>query len=260
MQPGYVALHERGELARRGRLLWAAMGACNLCPRQCGTNRLAGGRGECGASVELAVAASHPHFGEEAGLVGRGGSGTIFFTHCSLRCAFCLNWEISQGGEGSVVSIGQLAALMLRLQAVGCHNLNLVTPTHYAAHILLALDQAAASGLRVPVVYNTSGWERVEILRLLDGVVAIYLADFKYGDAARAARYSAGAGSYPAVAQSALVVQSDLHALVSQTKPPQVFGSSLHAPAPLHTEMCFSMNEPPLVVQVFAPQLLSPVG
>jgi len=204
-EPGYAGLQATGELKRRGQTLWESMRQCRLCPRECGARRLDGEAGFCGASSRLAIASYHPHFGEERPLVGRGGSGTVFFTHCSLRCVFCINWEISQGGDGSPASVESLAEMMLRLQARGCHNINIVTPTHYAAHLLLALDLAAARGLRVPLVYNTHGWERLEILRLLDGVVDIYLPDFKYSDPQMAARYSSGADTYPEVTRVALI-------------------------------------------------------
>jgi len=204
-QPAYAQLHQRGQLKARGEALWEIMRACRLCPRQCGANRLDGKRGFCGASSRLVISSFHPHFGEERPLVGRGGSGTVFFTHCSLRCVFCINWEISQGGQGDAQSVDSLANMMLHLQARGCHNINIVTPTHYSAHLLLALDRAAARGLRLPLVYNTHGWERLEVLRLLDGVVDIYLPDFKYADGRMASRYSSGAESYPEVTRTALV-------------------------------------------------------
>jgi putative pyruvate formate lyase activating enzyme len=122
--------------------------------------------------------------------VGKGGSGTIFFTHCGLRCVFCINHEISLEGKGAPASIEDLAQLMLTLQGWGCHNVNVVTPTHYSAHIVLALDLAAAKGLRLPLVYNACGWERLEILRELDGIVDIYLPDFKYASGEMAVKYS----------------------------------------------------------------------
>jgi putative pyruvate formate lyase activating enzyme len=204
-EPPYVKLQASGELKRRGEALWKRMGACNLCPRECGADRLAGDRGFCRASSRLEVASHHPHFGEERPLVGSGGSGTVFFSNCGLRCVFCINWEISQGGEGHRASIDDLARMMLRLQEIGCHNVNVVTPTHYSAQILLALDRAAARGLRLPLVYNTCGWERPDVLELLDGVVDIYLPDFKYADGTMAAKYSSGAGTYPELTQSALL-------------------------------------------------------
>jgi len=153
-------------------------------------DRLDGKAGFCQASSELIVASYHPHFGEERPLVGRGGSGTIFFSHCGLRCVFCINYEISLEGIGRSAGIDELARMMLRLQRRGCQNINVVTPTHYSPHILLALDRAAEQGLRLPVVWNTCGWERLEVLRLLDGVVDIYLPDFKWASAELAVKYS----------------------------------------------------------------------
>lgn len=203
-EPAYLALHRTGELKRRGEQLWEAMEPCRLCPRECKARRLSGKRGICGASATLRIAAYHPHFGEERPLVGRGGSGTVFFSHCNLRCVFCINWPINHEGEGEDRELEDLAVMMLRLQDMGCHNINVVTPTHYAAHILLALDRAAGRGLRLPIVYNTSGWERADVLALLDGVVDIYLPDFKYADADMARRYSAGAASYPEVTAAAI--------------------------------------------------------
>lgn len=215
-EPAYLALHRSGELKKRGQVLWAMMEHCELCPRSCGADRLAGEQGFCGASAKLFIAAYHPHFGEERGLVGSGGSGAIFFTHCSLRCVFCCNWEISQGGQGTQREIDDLAGMMLDLQKTGCHNINLVTPTHYPAHIVLALDRAAEKGLRLPVVYNTCGWERLPILQKLDGIVDIYLPDFKYADSRMAARYSSAADSYPEVTKAAIL---EMHRQVGVAKP-----------------------------------------
>jgi putative pyruvate formate lyase activating enzyme len=203
--PAYVALHERGELRRRAESLRAMMRECRMCPRQCEAARLRGVTGFCGAARDLEVSSFGPHFGEEAGLVGRRGSGTIFFTHCNLRCVFCQNWEISQRDHGATTSADSLASMMLRLQDRGCHNVNLVTPTHYTAQIVEALDVAAARGLRLPLVWNTSGWERIETLQRLDGVVDIYMPDFKYAEGAMADRYSSGARSYPEVTREALL-------------------------------------------------------
>ncbi len=216
-EPAYLALHRTGELKQRADLLWAIMQECRLCPRECGVNRLAGERGFCRApGAKLVVSSVIPHFGEERPLVGQGGSGTIFLTHCNLRCVFCQNWEISHLGRGSNSSVDNLAKMMLKLQKVGCHNINLVTPTHYSAAIVKALDIAAAKGLRLPVVYNTSGYERLEILKLLDGIVDIYLPDFKYWDKAMAAKYSAGAEHYPKLARIAV---SEMHRQVGVAIP-----------------------------------------
>lgn len=215
-EPGYLELHNNGVLKRRGEKLWSMMERCELCPRMCGANKLKGERGFCGADSKLEIASYHPHFGEEKPLVGKGGSGTIFLSNCSLRCVFCINWEISQGGEGSRRSLDEFANMMLALQKMGCPNINFVTPTHYSPHILLAVDKAAAKGLRIPLVYNTCGWERVEILKILDGIVDIYLPDFKYSDGEMAAKYSSGARAYPEMTQKALL---EMHRQVSVAKP-----------------------------------------
>ncbi len=216
-EPAYLALHRSGELRRRAEELWASMAHCQLCPRKCGVNRLRNAIGFCRApGSTLMVSSFNPHFGEERPLVGRGGSGTIFFTHCSLRCVFCINWPISHRGRGSRTSVEQLANMMLQLQRQGCHNINLVTPTHYSAHILKAIDIAAGKGLRLPIVYNTFGWERLDIIRQLDGVVDIYLPDIKYADGQMAAKYSAGAADYPEVTQNAIL---EMHRQVGVAKP-----------------------------------------
>lgn len=205
LEPRYLELHRRGILKSRGETLWKRMQTCDLCPRMCGANRLDGEKGYCQSSAQLEISSYNPHFGEEAPLVGKGGSGTIFLTNCGLRCVCCINWEISHAGRGSKSSIDDFARMMLSLQARGCANINVVTPTHYSPHILMALDIAAAKGLRIPLIYNTCGWERVEILKYLDGVVDIYLPDFKYADSAMSDRYSSGSDSYPAVTEEALL-------------------------------------------------------
>jgi len=204
-QPGYRRLFHTGELQKRGRELWEMMGSCSLCPRECGAERLKGERGICQSSSILEVSSYHPHFGEEESLVGRGGSGTVFLTNCSLRCVFCINWEISQGREGSQRSVDDLARILLHLQHIGCLNINVVAPTHYSPHIVLALDKAVRQGLRLPLVYNTCGWEKIEILKILDGVVDIYLPDFKYSDSKLAATFSSGADTYSEMTKEALI-------------------------------------------------------
>ena len=201
----YKALHRSGMLRKRGEHLWDRLGSCDLCPRECRANRLEGETGFCKAGSKLKVASFHAHFGEERPLVGVGGSGTIFLSHCNLGCVFCQNWDISHQGAGTECTFEQLASMMLQLQEEGCQNINVVTPTHYSPHVLLGLDLAASQGLRLPLVYNTCGWERADILELLDGVVDIYLADFKYTDPDMASAYSADAESYPVVTRSALL-------------------------------------------------------
>ncbi|MDY6837849.1 MAG: radical SAM protein [Thermodesulfobacteriota bacterium] len=215
-EPAYLRLHRKGELKKRGEALWDMMESCELCPRRCGVNRIGGEEGFCQASSQLEVSSYHPHFGEERPLVGKGGSGTIFLTNCGLRCVFCINWEISQGGSGRSTGIAEMAEMMLKLQEMGCHNINFVTPTHYAAHIVLAVDMAAGKGLRLPLVYNTCGWERVEILKELDGIIDIYLPDFKYANGKMAATYSSGSETYPEVTKAALL---EMHRQVGVARP-----------------------------------------
>ncbi len=216
-EPAYLKLHQSGELTRRAEKLWNMMESCRLCPRRCGVNRLKGETGFCQArGTRLVISSFHSHFGEERPLVGRGGSGTIFFTHCGLRCVFCQNWDISHLGRGSNKSIEDLANMMLQLQQRGAHNINLVTPTHYSAHILKALDMAAERGLRLPIVYNTAGWEYLEILKIFEDIVDIYLPDFKYWDSDMSDKYSAGAESYPELTRQAVL---EMHRQVGVARP-----------------------------------------
>ncbi len=185
--------------------------ACQVCPRRCGVNRLAGESGQCQVTAQVMVSSYGPHFGEEAPLVGRHGSGTIFFTYCNLHCAFCQNYTISQLGEGSPVTKRQLAEMMLSLQARGCHNINLVSPTHVVPYILEALELAAAKGLHLPLVYNSGGYDAIETLKLLDGVVDIYMPDMKYSDAKTAEELS-GIKDYPEINKAAV---KEMHRQVS---------------------------------------------
>ena len=215
-EPGYLRLHKNGELKRRGDILWQMMEVCELCPRECKKKRLEGQKGDCGSTSQLEISSFHPHFGEEQPLVMDGGSGTIFMTHCSLRCVYCINYDISILGQGSRKSIEDMAGMMMRLQEMGCENINVVTPTHYTPHIVKALDIAAGKGLRLPLVYNCSGYEKTENLRLLDGVVDIYLPDFKYFDGNIAAKYSEDAQDYPDRAKAAL---KEMHRQVGVAKP-----------------------------------------
>ncbi|MFH7326044.1 radical SAM protein, partial [Desulfurivibrio sp. C05AmB] len=178
--------------------------ACDMCPRRCGVNRLAGELGVCRTGAQAVVASYGPHFGEEEPLVGRMGSGTIFFSNCNLGCVFCQNYEISHLGAGEAVTAAELAAMMLALQDQGCANINLVTPSHVVAQILAALEIAAEGGLKLPLVYNSSGYDAVETLALLDGVVDIYMPDFKFWDSASARRL-AKAPDYPQQARAALL-------------------------------------------------------
>ena len=190
-QAAYIALLDGGELEQRVRSARRHLQSCDLCPRYCRVDRLRTTQGAVCRTGERAVVFSYgPHHGEEDVLRGWMGSGTIFFSWCNLRCVFCQNWDISQKGEGREVEPEELAAMMLDLQAQGCHNINLVTPSHVVAQILKATLIAARLGLKLPLVYNTGGYDSPEALALLDGVVDIYMPDMKYGDSATAHRYS----------------------------------------------------------------------
>lgn len=176
---------------------------CTLCPRECKVNR-AKEKGYCQAGTELKVSSFGPHFGEERELVGRTGSGTIFFAHCNLRCVFCQNYQLSFGGEGSFCTSEDLAAIMLFIQdRYGCGNINFVTPTHYVPHILEAVYKASQMGLTIPLVYNCGGYENVETLKLLDGIFDIYMPDLKYSSEEWGRKYS-GAADYFERAREAL--------------------------------------------------------
>jgi len=186
----YLSLYQGGELNRRAQRAKDDLKSCHLCPRECSVDRLKGELGQCRTGAASVVSSFGPHFGEEAPLVGRSGSGTIFFAFCNLRCIFCQNDSISQGGEGVAVGADEVAGMMLSLQQRGCHNINLVTPTHVVPQILEALIIAVNGGLRIPLVYNCGGYESVDTLKLLDGVVDIYMPDMKYSDNDIARRYS----------------------------------------------------------------------
>jgi putative pyruvate formate lyase activating enzyme len=178
------------EFDRRVSALREQMRACALCPRRCGADRSRGETGVCRVGAQATVSSYGPHFGEESPLVGRGGSGTVFLTHCNLGCLFCQNSDISHLGNGSKVAVDVLASVMLRLQRQGCHNINWVTPTHQTPALVEALRIAVNDGLRLPIVYNCGGYESVETLRLLDGIVDIYMPDAKYSDDAVGKRLS----------------------------------------------------------------------
>lgn len=203
-EPSYLALHQSGKLSQIAETLYGLYDSCTLCPRLCKVNRTKGKKGFCRAGSTVKVSSASPHFGEERPLVGVHGSGTIFLTHCNHLCIYCQNWDISHKGEGDEISDKQLAALMLRLQGMGCHNINFVTPTHFLPNIITALAQAAENGLKVPLVYNTGGYESVEILKLLEGVFDIYMPDYKYSNGEIAGKYTPGANDYPEIAQAAL--------------------------------------------------------
>jgi putative pyruvate formate lyase activating enzyme len=181
----------------------ALLNPCRVCPRRCGVNRLAGETGFCGAGPEAVVASAGPHFGEEDCLVGQGGSGTIFLAGCNLGCAFCQNSDISRSAAGEEMGAAALARRMLLLESRGCENINFVTPTHFSPAILAAVVEARRRGLRVPVVWNSGGYELPDVIRLADGIVEIYMPDFKFSRAASARRYC-DAPDYPESARASL--------------------------------------------------------
>lgn len=192
------------ELQNRIDSAYGLLEACRVCPRECGVNRLKNDKlGFCRSGLNPVISSVSPHHGEEPPLSGAKGSGTIFFTNCNLRCVYCQNYPISQMGNGEERTPGELACQMLWLQEQGCHNLNLVTPTHFAPQILKALGIAMQRGFNLPIVYNTSGYESMETLRLLDGIVDIYLPDMRYSDNAAAIKYSI-APDYPEINRAAI--------------------------------------------------------
>jgi putative pyruvate formate lyase activating enzyme len=214
-QPAYLELHRTGELKRRAERALSMLAECTLCPRGCGVDRgQEEPQGVCRSRRLARVSSAFAHFGEENCLRGRRGSGTIFFAGCNLHCAFCQNWEISWEREGSEVSAAELAGLMIELQEQGCHNINFVSPSHVVAQILEALPVAAEQGLRLPLVYNSGGYDSLEALKLLDGVIDIYMPDFKFWESAQAERYCA-APDYPAVARQAI---REMHCQVGPLK------------------------------------------
>lgn len=193
--PSYRSL-DTDVIRARAEAAWELASPCRLCPRACGVGRREGDKGVCRTGQQAVLSSYGPHFGEEKPLTGRRGSGTIFFSYCNLQCLYCQNYEISQLGEGREVSDLILAQAMLTLQDWGCHNINLVSPTHVVPQFLSALATAAELGLRLPIVYNTGGYDAVDTLRLLDGIVDIYMPDMKYAEA-EAGRGLSGVEDYP---------------------------------------------------------------
>jgi putative pyruvate formate lyase activating enzyme len=199
-----VSMIPETELNKRIEAAYSLLEHCRVCPRECGVNRLKNDKsGFCRSGLNPVVSSASPHHGEEPPLSGTKGSGTIFLANCNLRCIYCQNYPISQMGNGVERTPGELACQMLRLQEQGCHNLNLVTPTHFMPQILNALGIARERGFNLPIVYNTSGYESVEALRLLDGIVDVYMPDMRYGDDASGRRYSA-APDYPEINKLAI--------------------------------------------------------
>jgi len=206
-EPGYLRLLASGELEERVEKLYGLLRACTVCPRDCGNDRLAGVLASCASGADPVVSAHAPHFGEEPFLSGTRGAGNVFFGNCNLRCVYCQNWQISQSYAAQLpntVTVERLAEMMLSLQARGCHNVGFVSPTHYAPQMAKAVLLAAQNGLTVPIVYNTNCYDSVEVLRLLDGVVDVYLPDLKYADDAAGSLYSK-VPDYPARARDALL-------------------------------------------------------
>jgi putative pyruvate formate lyase activating enzyme len=191
LHAAYVHLLQSGVLARRVESAWGHLENCDLCAWYCHVNRRAGIEGAVCRTGERAIIASWgPHHGEEDVLRGGRGSGTIFFGWCNLRCVYCQNWDLSQKGQGREVEPSAIADIMLTLQEEGCHNINFVSPSHAVAQIIAAVEIAARKGLRLPLVYNTGGYDSIEALRLLDGIVDIYMPDMKYGESSHAHKYS----------------------------------------------------------------------
>ncbi len=201
--PKYVQAYETGVLDERIVQAYSILEKCTLCPRECKVNRIKGQKGICKTGAKAIIDSYFPHFGEEAPLVGQYGSGTIFVSYCNLLCIYCQNYEISHLGIGREVTCEEIAQMMLSLQVQGCHNINIVTPTHIVPQLLVALKTAVEKGLSIPLVYNTSGYEKLETIKLLDGIVDIYMPDFKYWDSEVAQKYSS-APDYPQRAKEAL--------------------------------------------------------
>jgi putative pyruvate formate lyase activating enzyme len=202
--PSYLKLHDNGLLSERIKLAYQRLESCTICPRSCQTNRRQNSNGFCHAGLTPEISSFNAHFGEEPPISGTTGSGTIFFTHCNLRCSFCQNYPISQFGNGTAVSVEEISRIMLLLQNKKCHNVNLVTGTIYVPQILAALEKAIEQGFHLPLVYNCGGYESLETLRLLDGIIDIYLPDAKYSDNAMAEKYSQ-APRYWEINQAALL-------------------------------------------------------
>ena len=212
--PAYIKAGQTERLKQAIQKALDMLSSCTLCPRQCRVDRTEDDTGYCGAGSQAKVASFSPHFGEEPPLVGKHGSGTVFFSHCSLQCVFCQNHDISIQGEGRTVFPNQLADMMIRLQEQGCHNINLVTPTHVVPRILQALGIAVDRGLHIPLVYNCSGYESLDTLALLDGIIDIYMPDFKFWDNNAAGRFC-NAPDYRETAKAAILA---MHAQTGDLK------------------------------------------
>jgi putative pyruvate formate lyase activating enzyme len=201
--PAYLKTAKSGRLKEVASVLFDSLQSCAICPRLCSVNRLANRTGFCKTKKLLKVYSFMAHHGEEPPISGNKGSGTIFFSHCNMGCVYCQNYEFSQLGKGKEYTFSQLAQAMLKLQSQGCHNINLVTPTHVLPQILKSLELAILGGLKIPLVYNTSGYELAETISLLDGIVDIYLVDMRYADSAVSQKLSK-ANDYPQCNQKAI--------------------------------------------------------
>ena len=202
-RPAYIGAYIDGILQKRAEETNRRLADCDLCPRKCHADRINGSHGTCKTGRLAKVASYSPHFGEEPPLVGTHGSGTIFFTNCNLGCNFCQNWDISHDGYGVEISNAHLARIMINLQHMGCHNINLVTPSHVVPQILTALVLAIKGGLNIPIIYNTSGYDDPETIKLLDGIVDIYMPDFKFWDP-EISRQTCNAADYPEFARASI--------------------------------------------------------
>ena len=222
-EPAYIKTHCHGILKDRIYSLRENLTSCSLCPRKCEADRLSGDTGTCNTGEYAFVSSHMPHFGEEAPLVGTKGSGTIFFTHCNLLCLFCQNFDISHQGSGRIVNDRQLADMMLSLQALGCHNINFVSPSHVIPQILTSLSLAIDDGLSVPLVYNTGGYDLVDTLKMLEGIIDIYMPDMKFWDK-DISEATCQVRDYPEVMRSAVRemfrqvgdLQMDVHGLATR--------------------------------------------
>lgn len=203
MLPSYISEISLEELKERRDKLYELLESCRLCPNECGVDRRVSDNGNCRSGYLPIVSSYFPHFGEEPPLVGRFGSGTIFFTNCNLDCKFCQNYDISHYGIGKEVSIEELASMMIYLQNRGCHNINFVTPTHFTPQIVDALIIARERGLEIPLVYNCGGYESIETLKCLDKIIDIYMPDIKYSSNENALKYS-GVSNYWNVVRQAI--------------------------------------------------------
>jgi putative pyruvate formate lyase activating enzyme len=213
-RPSYICLLETGELKQRSETAAKMLKACKLCPHLCGINRSQGEKGICRAGEYVVVDSITPHFGEEEVLVGDHGSGTIFFGYCNLKCVFCQNYQLSAKGQGHEITVEELAKAMLRLQELGCHNINFVSPTHFAAQIIQGVEIAAEKGLHLPLVYNTGGFDTIETLKILEGIIDIYMPDIKFIEEEVALKYLRVKG-YPQAVKDSI---KEMHRQVGDLK------------------------------------------